>query len=326
MKISSATESSLKVILFVFILQLYSIFVFSQVAGNEITMFSNSKNNKKQETPKAYINNNKIIININSLYNVAADKYVAIFNVNQIGKTANETNELINSRINGVINDLVAKNIKKEQIYVDMLTFVPEYEYEVEKKIFSKTYTEIPKGFRLQKNIHITYTDSRKIDDLVNICAKYEIYDLVKVNYYSKKVKEIYDSLRIASIKLIKQKIKAYKDLGIKVDVAFKLIAEQTFVKYPNDRYSSYNAFNSSSIDVIKKRTNVRKSQKTKTYYYDPISAYNYDIVINPIITEPVIQYAINIKFELNIVKKIEQIEKEYFIITKDGILKKVNF
>ena len=290
-------------------------------------MFGNLKSNKKkQDTPKAYLYDNRVIINVNSLFNVKADKYVAIFNVNQIGKTADETNELINSRINGVINDLVEKNIKKEQIYVDMVTFVPEYEYEVEKKIFSKTYTEVPKGFRLQKNIHITYTDSRKIDDLVNICAKYEIYDLVKVNYYSKKVKEIYDSLRIASIKLIKQKIKAYKDLGIKVDGAFKLIAEETFVKYPNDRYSSYNAFNSSSIDVIKKRTNIRKSQKTKTYYYDPISAYNYDIVINPIITEPVIQYAINMKFKLDIVKKTNTNKKEYFIISKDGLLKKVNF
>jgi len=314
-------------LIIIFLFQLSFTIVFAQVGGNEVSMFGNLKSNKKkQDTPKAYLYDNRVIINVNSLFNVKADKYVAIFNVNQIGKTADETNELINSRINGVINDLVEKNIKKEQIYVDMVTFVPEYEYEVEKKIFSKTYTEVPKGFRLQKNIHITYTDSRKIDDLVNICAKYEIYDLVKVNYYSKKVKEIYDSLRIASIKLIKQKIKAYKDLGIKVDGAFKLIAEETFVKYPNDRYSSYNAFNSSSIDVIKKRTNIRKSQKTKTYYYDPISAYNYDIVINPIITEPVIQYAINMKFKLDIVKKTNTNKKEYFIISKDGLLKKVNF
>ena len=199
----------------------------------------------------------------------------------------------------------------------------------LKKKYLVKQYTEVPKGFRLQKNIHITYVDSRKIDELVNICAKYEIYDLVKVNYYSTKVKEIYDTLRMASIKLIKQKINNYKTLGIKLDNSFKLIDEATFIKYPNDRYSSYNAFNSSSIDVIKKRTNINKSQKTKTFYYDPISAYNYDIVINPIITEPVIQYAINIKFELRLkdkTDKTEKTDKEYFIITKDGVLKKVNF
>ena len=314
-------------ILLVLFLQFSTISVFAQVGGNEITMFSNARKNKKtQDTPKAYLYDNKIIININSLFNIKADKYVAIFNVNQIGKTAKETNELINSRINGVINDLMTKNIKKQQIYVDMLTFVPEYEYEVEKKIFSKTYTEVPKGFRLQKNIHITYSNSKTIDELVDICAKYEIYDLVKVNYYSKNVKGIYDTLRIASIKLIKKKIRTYKDLGIKLDNAFKLIAEETFVKYPNDRYSSYNAFNSSSIDVIKKRTNIRKSQKNKTFYYDPISAYNYDVVINPIITEPVIQYALNIKFKLKLIDETEKIKKEHYIFSPNGDLKKVNF
>ena len=311
---------------FIFLLQLLSSIAFAQVSGNEVSVFNNIRNKKKQETPKAYINGNKILVNINSLYNVKADKYVAIFNVNQVGKTAEETNTLINSRINGVINDLAAKNIKKEQIYVDMLTFVPEYEYEVEKKIFSKTYTEVPKGFRLQKNIHISYSDSRKIDDLVNICAKYEIYDLVKVNYYSNKVKEIYDTLRVTSLNIIKQRIENYKNIGINMDNAFKIIAEATIVKYPNDRYSSYNAFNSSSVDVIKKRTNIRTTQKSRTFYYDPISAYNYDIVINPIINEPVIQYAINIKFELKLKENVKKIEKEYFIISKDGVLKKINF
>ncbi|OQX99008.1 MAG: hypothetical protein B6I20_10370 [Bacteroidetes bacterium 4572_117] len=313
-------------ITFVFLLQLSSIFVFAQVAGNEINMFGETSIRKKKEgTPKAYLFDDKIAININSLYNAKADKFVAIFNINQIGKTASEANELINNRINGVINDLVAKNITKEQIYVDMLTFVPEYEYEVEKKIFSKTYTEVPKGFRLQKNIHITYSNSKTINELVNACAKHEIYDLVKVNYYSENIKEIYDTLRIASIELIKEKIKSYEGLGIKLDNVFKLVAEDKFVKYPNDRYSSYTAFNSSSIDVIKKRNNIKKRNKTKTYYYDPISAYSYDIVINPIINEPVIQYAINMKFRLDIVKETGKIEKAYFIISKDGVLKKID-
>ena len=309
----------------IILLQLNSSNIFAQAAGNEVSMFGNKKNKKKQITPNAYIYNDKIVFNINALYNVRADKYVAIFNVNQIGKTADETNKLINSRINGVIEDLKNKGIKNKQVYVDMLTFVPEYEYEIEKKIFSKTYTEVPKGFRMQKNIHISYTDSRKIDELVNICAKYEIYDLVKVNYYSKKIENIYDTLRIASIKLIQKKIENYKNLGINLDNTFKIIAEKTFVKYPNDRYSSYNAFNSSSIDVIKKRTNIKRTQKSQTYYYDPISSHNYDIVINSIISEPIIQYAFNLKFELRLEQKQKKTEKEYYIINKDGVMKKVD-
>ncbi len=72
-------------------------------------------------------------------------------------------------------------------IYVDMVNFFPKYEYDVSKKLFSKkTYTEIPKGFELQKNIHIRYTAPALLDRIVTAAARQEIYDIVKVDYFVK--------------------------------------------------------------------------------------------------------------------------------------------
>ncbi|GIM56948.1 hypothetical protein CAPN006_13410 [Capnocytophaga canimorsus] len=87
-------------------------------------------------------------------------------------------------RIYQAINQI--KNLKGVEVYVDIISFVPIYEFEIEKKIFSKkNYNEVPKGFELKKNIHIKYTSYAQLDEFINILSKEEIYDLVKVDYFA---------------------------------------------------------------------------------------------------------------------------------------------
>jgi hypothetical protein len=205
-----------------------------------------------------------------------------------------------------------------------MLTFVPEYEYEVEKKIFSKTYNEVPKGFRLQKNIHVSYTDSRMLDQMIAICAKHEIYDLVKVEYFNTNSKAYYDTLRMEAKKILKSKLADYKELGVNVETANKELAENTFVKYPGEQYASYYAFNSNSLDVLKKKSGINNAKKTQSFYYKPVSYKKYDLVIHPIITEPVIQYAYSLKIKLEIAKPAEK-KKEIYLVTPNGDLKLID-
>ncbi|NJO89766.1 MAG: SIMPL domain-containing protein, partial [Chloroflexia bacterium] len=208
--------------------------------------------------------------------------------------------------------------------FVDMLTFVPEYEYEVEKKIFSKTYNEVPKGFRLQKNIHVSYTDSRMLDKMIAICAKHEIYDLVKVEYFNTNCKAYYDTLRIEAKKILKSKLADYKELGINIEMANKEFAENTFVKYPGEQYASYYAFNSNSLDALKRKSGINNAKKTQSFYYKPVSYKKYDLVLNPIITEPVIQYAYSVKIKLEPAKPVEK-KKEFYLVTPNGDLKLID-
>jgi hypothetical protein len=74
--------------------------------------------------------------------------------------------------------------VKEKDVFTDMLSFVPVYEIETTRKLFSKTYQEVPAGFEIQKNIHIKFTDARILDQLVTAAAKEEIYDLVKVDFF----------------------------------------------------------------------------------------------------------------------------------------------
>ena len=108
-----------------------------------------------------------------------------------------------------------------------MVNFLPKYEYDVSKKLFSrKTYTEIPKGFELQKNIHIRYTDPTLLERIVTAAARQEIYDIVKVDYFVKDSETIYAQLRETTFKYLKNIENQYKTLGIQLDSAYKVSAD----------------------------------------------------------------------------------------------------
>lgn len=308
-------------VFFAGIFLLYQQFIAAQAVGNEV--YSDRK--QTEIVPASdFSGKNDVVIDVNALYNAVADEYLAVFCISQLGETAAMANSLMDTRLNGIVQDLKSIGVQPADIYVDMISFVPEYEYETQKKLFSKSYNEIPKGFRLQKNIHIRYKKSKMLDQLITICSKYEVYDLASVKYYSLNAKEYYDTLRSSVKKLIKDRLKEYKELGVISDNAFFQVTENNLVRYPNEQYSSYQAFNSNSMDVLKKGSTVNNVSKTVTYYYNPLSAKGYDIVYNPVISEPVIQYALNMKVKLSMKNPVEDFKNDYYILTPNGELKQL--
>jgi hypothetical protein len=302
--------------------------VLGQVSGN--VNYSENKNNFTREKSgnlyrvvpnPQFERDNLVIAEASALYNAHADHFVAIFNISQVGETAASANDMLESRLKGIKEGFMQFDIKEKDIFIDMLTFVPEYEYEPSKKLFSKTYNEVPKGFRIQKNIHVRYSNSKKLDQLMGVCSRYEVYDLVKVDYYSGKSKEIFDSLRIAVKKILKDKLKDYKELGILTDNATNQITESSFVIYPNEQYDNYQAFNSGSVDALKKNAVVSPVTKNLTLYYNHITEKGYDIVFNPVITEPVIQYALTMRLRINQQASKGETKAEYFMISPGGTL-----
>ena len=117
---------------------------------------------------------------VSSMMNVEAESFLAIFNITQPGETAAEADKLLNERLNALKEDLKVLGITNNDFYVDVVSLVPLYEFEVEKKLFSKNYNEVPSGFELQKNIHISYVQSELLDNILTAAARQEIYELVK--------------------------------------------------------------------------------------------------------------------------------------------------
>lgn len=295
----------------------------AQVSGNanyqsQIKYYDNNIN-------ISYPSSADLFVNVKGLANIKADAYVAIFNVSQVGKTTEEVNTLMDVRINQSLSQF--KNKAGIETYVDMISFVPVYEFQTEKKLFSKTtYNEIPTGFELKKNIHIKYRNPNDLNAIIAALSSSEIYDLVRVDYFADSLETTKKMLMAKAKVILQEKMKTYQSiLGSKLDSVERQLTDGYKVMLPVEQYKTYQAYNSSSLD-LKKAANVNQADKSTTLYYQPIIDKEFDFVINPIILEPVIQVMYEITVKLCREKEqIKKADKEYIFITPTGELKNMN-
>ncbi len=266
-----------------------------------------------------------LLITAAGMANVKADSCVAIFSITQTGKTAEEVNTLMDSRINPVLEQ--AKSKSGIRIYVDIISFVPMYEYEADKKVFSKrTYNEVPVGFEMKKNLHVKYNQPADLHILIGVLATAEIYDLVRVDYFSNSIEALKKELMNKARVSLQEKMKNYQLLlNIKLDTLEKQLADGYRVVLPAEMYKSYQAYNSSPLQATKAKA-VNQAEKSTTLYYQPIIDKEFDFVLNPVVFEPVIQvmYEIKLNVELEKPKPVSN-TKELILITPNGDLKPID-
>ena len=280
-------------------------------------------------------NSSDLYITVKGMSNIKADYYVAIFNITQAGKTAEEVNKLIDERIGLVTEEIKGKS--EVSYYIDMLSFVPMYEYDVVKKLFSKkTYNEIPIGFEVKKNLHIRYQDPNYLNDIIAICSKSEIYDLIRVDLFSDSLEQKKRELIERAKKMLNQKLQDKKEiLEIELSEYTRQMSDGYKVVYPIEVYSAYQAYMDNSIKVSSS-AKINTATKATTYYYKPIMDKEFDFVMNPIIFEPVIQIMYEVKLRLikkpkpvkpKAKKQVEikkEIQKEVVIVTQSGAIKTI--
>ena len=129
----------------------------------------------------------------------------------------------------------------------------------------------MPKGFELQKNLHIRYKNPRDLSQIMSICARNEVYDLVKVDYVVKGMEEVLDTLQQKAMAWIQKKERMHRNLGLDLTSKERIIVEENQVFYPIERYANYTAFSSSSLDRVKRNSVVNHSQKNAN---EILSAY----------------------------------------------------
>jgi uncharacterized protein YggE len=281
-----------------------------------------------EQPVKATIQGNMLVLEVNAMMNMKADSYLAIFHVTQLGQSAEEADSLMNERIDGVLSRVKEHGIKEKDVFTDMLSFIPVYELETTRKLFSKTYQEVPAGFEIQKNIHIKFTDARTLDKLVTAAAKEEIYDLVKVDFFVAQQSACYDTLRMFATRLLQQKLANLEKLGLKVAESHRLAAEKNGAYFPLDRYTTYHSRTQSSLNSRRKGQLVNDVRKSNTHFYNKVPYGQFDIVLHAEITEPPVQYTYNITIQCQLPeafpkKDVKEIIK-YIWITEKGDVKEL--
>lgn len=259
-------------------------------------------------------------IQVKGLANVKADQYVAIFTVTQIAETTDEVNKLLDSRLNSSINRLQTN--KTLEFYIDMISFVPVYQYDVQRKIFSKkTYNEVPTGFELKKNLHIKFKNPAQLNEIMSVLSQNEIYDLVRVDYFIENMDVVKKELASKAKTQLQEKIKSYESIiGISFPNANKNLNEGYKVVLPTEMYKAYEAYNGSTL-ALTKFANVNQANKSTSMFYQPILDKEFDFVVNPVVLEPVIQVMYEIKMTIT---KDKKESPNYQLITPNGEIKKL--
>jgi hypothetical protein len=322
-------------------------FAHSQVMGNEestkkekgnANYYNNYQNN--QHTTVNVMNSSQefMTLTIKGIYNEKATSYVATFSIMQVGTTVEEVTGLLDEKVLNIKSG-VAKLNKNIDLVVDMISFVPTYEYEVNKKTFNKkTYNEKPSGFELKKNLMIQYKNASDLDDIISICAKQEVFDLAKVDYVTTNLDSIKTKLQDRVLLEYQNKLKFYGTIkNIDLFKKEKTINEGFNIIYPVENYKKYTAFSQAQLPYSVNGV-VNQITKNQTQFYDAMLPKSHSFVMNPDITEPAIQvlYEMTIVIDLRekiIEKPIVQetvpvvpVEKKIiYIVTANGEVKQLD-
>ena len=317
-------KQSIKTILFAFLFLSTSLCLAQNRANYN---YSNSDYDKSdrptQILPQSTIlGNNVVELEATVLMNVTANEYVAMFHIEQKGKNLKDVQENMDKRIADFQKGLAELGIKENEMIVDFLSLVPEYEYDVEKKLFSKTYNEVPAGFELKKNVHIRFKDTKILDKIIAKAAENEIYDLSKVEYFINDTDILYQKLRRKAFEMITKKEKLYDSLNITLSKAEKVADENFQTFFPFDRYRSYEAISKGKTSFSKNST-VNNKNRSPSAFYEKLDYDNIECIINPTILEPAVQLFFSLKVRYILPQEKE--EKVIYILTPTGELKRVN-
>ena len=288
----------------------------AQMAGNAVVTENTVYNSGYQTKPvdlniNNYSSNFSSMLEANVMVNVKAVSYTAIFSLTQAGKSVEEAEAAMRTRTQILEGMLKQQNSGILSIFIDPVSMIPTYETEVTEKKLSRTFNEVPTGFEMKKNIHITFKEQNQINEIIAIAAKAEVYDFVKVDYNIEGKDAVLEQLRNEALRILMNKKAAMENAGIHVRLTN--VGEMQGSAFPAERYAQYLAYKTGTAPYYAVANNSNKknqpvvavqynyADKQKTSYYDKVSDKQFDKVINPVVSEPMVQIYLSMKAQFAI-------------------------
>lgn len=272
---------------------------YSQSGGNSRAR-QNERNKRILQPVDAPPTATGMFVEANVLMNVKADEYVAVFGVLQEGATVAECNQKMDATVNEFSGELKQLGIGGDDIFVDFAAQNKIYGYQVTGSIAKERLV----GFELKKNVAVHYKDKLLLDRLVIAASKSKIFDLIKVDYVVKDIGIVQSKLMDDASQVIKHKAAAYEKLfGIKLQPPVQVYAEKPSIYFPTEMYDSYAASESEEItsDNDRQKYTIQGARKSRTFFFNGLSADGFDHVTNPVVIEPVVQFTLYLKVKYEI-------------------------
>lgn len=251
----------------------------------------------KDEAPPS---DTSIFLDANVLLNVKADEYVAMFGVVEEAETVEACQSKMDTTIAAFIASVEPLGVPAEAIFVDLTAQTRIYKYAVEDRLAREELG----GFELKKTVAVRYRDKNLLDRLLAAASRERIYDLIKVDYIVNDLASVQERLAEAAAAAIKSKAARHERLlGIKLRAVPQVYAERQSMYQPVSMYDSYIAAESEDVSggLDRSRVIVQSLRKSRTFYYDPLTADGFDRVIEPVVIEPVVQFTLYLKLKYEI-------------------------
>lgn len=275
----------------------------AQVSGNAGAYASGNRNSpaqnertKRNPTPaELRPDNTDTFVEASVLMNMRADEYVAVFGVAQEGPTLAGANTKMDATLAAFRTALRDLGVRDEDSFVDYVTQTKIYAYEVTGDLAKEKLV----GFEVKKNVSVHFKDKTLLDKLTLAAASAQIFDLIKMDYVVANTSAIQNQLRQEAAEIVRTKAARQGVLlGIKLVGPVQVVADKPSIYFPVDQYDSYAASESESVRVedAKEKFTVQEARKSRTFYFNPLGADGFDKVINPVVTEPVVQFTMYLK------------------------------
>lgn len=269
----------------------------AQISGNQVYGNSNNdKTNYNSNSRTVSVNDNTLSVTVKILLNKKADGFVLTLGLNQEAENVANCTTKINKRIDGFLTKAKSLGIKNDDFYIDFISQTKVYDFEMSE---SKA-NQYEKGFEIKKNIIITTTKAENLEKLIDLASEFEIYDIIKVDYFNKDTNIIHYSLFDEALVEADKKKEYYLKAFKKRIIGTPNATENFAIIFPKTQYSTYQAYESSEVQAqygYKSDAKFLKriERKNKTFYYNGISTDDFDKVINPNQTEVGIQYVLSL-------------------------------
>jgi uncharacterized protein YggE len=273
---------------------------YSQSGGNARAE-QNERNKRvvtKEDAPPSATG---MFVEASVLMNVKADEHVAVFGLAEECVNVAECNQKMDATVSRFSGDLKRLGIASDAIFVDFAAQNKIYGFQLEGNLAKEKLV----GFELKKNISVHYQDKLLLDKLLVTAAQSKIFDLIKVDYIVRDTGAIHNRLAEEAARIIKQKMARHeKLLGIKLQPPAQIFAERYSAYFPTEMYDSYTAYESEDVSrrsYDEDKYIVQRARKSRTFFFNALNADGFDVVVAPIVIEPVVQFTLylRVKYEV---------------------------
>jgi uncharacterized protein YggE len=234
------------------------------------------------------------------LMNVKADEHVAVFAISHEGETLPECSQKMDATVKAFAAELKRVGVADKDVAIDFISQNKIYGFQVQGDVLQEKLV----GFELKKNVSIRYQESAQIEKVALAAARAQVFDLVKVDYIVKDSERVQDKLLEEGARIVKHKMaRSERLLGVKLLPPAQVYAEKSATHYPTQLYDSYKAYESEEVGNLPRdqKYTVRRARKSTTFFFNGLDGDGFDAVINPVVTEPVVQYTLYLKVKYDI-------------------------